>query len=130
MAQYDLELWYCNYNYTDNVLRDVRQRLLTIDLLVVVYEYLIYIYIEIDWLHTWEIKRKHENFFNYYLLILDEDQNKMKAEDVFLVVEQVAKAHEQTKPYKVVVVMVAVVALQLLLFLVENKLFLIIPIDS
>jgi hypothetical protein len=54
-------------------------------------------------------------------LILDEDQNKMKAEDVFLTVEQAVMVHEQTKPYKVEVVMVAVVVLQLLLFLVLER---------
>jgi hypothetical protein len=59
---------------------------------------------------------------NYYLLILDEDQNKMKVEDVFLVVEQAVMVHEQMKPYKEeVVVVVDVLVLRLLLFLVFKE---------
>jgi hypothetical protein len=45
----------------------------------------------------------------------------MRAEDVFLAVEQVVMVHEQTKPYKVKVVVAVVVVLQPLLFLVLER---------
>jgi len=52
-----------------------------------------------------------------YLWILDEDQSKMKVEDVSSIVVQVVRVHEEMKQNMVVVVDVVVV-LQLLLFLI------------
>lgn len=53
-----------------------------------------------------------------YLWILDEDQSKMKVEDVSSIVVQVVTVHEEMKQNMVVVVDVVVVVLQLLLFLI------------
>ena len=89
--QYDLES-YCNYNCIENVLHDVHRHISTNDFHSVADEYLSSsrksgVYNHID-LWIWNLEKENTNIgFNFHLLILCADQNRMKVEYVFLIVE-------------------------------------------